>query len=211
VIDIYDRHAQAWEASRSPSLAIEQKWIDRFTELLPPGGTILDIGCGTGDPIGRHLLSRGFDLTGIDSSSAMIEAAKSRFPGAIWQVGDMRSLTLGRSFDGLIAWHSIFHLRPDDQRELFPRLARHGRSGTALLFTSGWQSDESFGNVAGEPLYHASLNPLEYQHLLGESGFEVVAHQERDLEAGHATVWLARMAGGTRALDSSTEIGHSKA
>jgi hypothetical protein len=136
----------------------------------------------------------------------MIEAAKSKFPRAVWQVGDMRRLALGRSFDGLIAWHSIFHLRPDDQRELFPRLARHGRSGTVLLFTSGWQSDESVGNLRGEPLYHASLNPLEYQDLLGESGFEVVAHLERDLEAGHATVWLARLAGGTRSAESSAEI-----
>jgi trans-aconitate methyltransferase len=207
LIDIYERHADAWDASRSPSLEIEQKWVDRFTDLLPPGGAILDIGCGTGDPIGRHLLSSGFDLTGIDSSSALIEVAKSRLPGAAWQVGDMRHLALGRSFDGLIAWHSIFHLTPDDQRELFPRLARHGRSGTVLLFTSGWQRDESFGDFQGEPLYQASLEPHEYQQLLGESDFEVVAHQERDLEAGQATVWLARFTGGSRVADSSTVIG----
>ncbi|HUP14955.1 MAG TPA: class I SAM-dependent methyltransferase [Acidimicrobiia bacterium] len=144
--------------------------------IVAAGGTILDIGCGTGDPIGRHLLSSGFHLTGIDSSSALIEVAKPRFPSAVWQVGDISHLALGRSFDGLIAWHSIFHLRPDDQRELFPRLARHGRCGTVLLFTSGWQLDESFGDFQGEPLYHASLEPHEYRHLLAKSGFEVVAH-----------------------------------
>lgn len=43
-IDIYERNARAWDASRGPGIEVERKWIDRFTELLPPGGTILDIG-----------------------------------------------------------------------------------------------------------------------------------------------------------------------
>ena len=191
MIDIYERNARAWDASRGPGIEVERKWIDRFTELLVPGGTILDVGCGTGDPIGRHLLSSGFHVTGVDSSSALIEVAKSRFPSADWQVGDMRHLALGHTFDGLIAWHSIFHLPPDDQRGLFPRLARHARAGTVLLFTSGWKRDESYGDFDGEPLYHSSLEPAEYQDLLAENGFGVVAHQERDTEAGEATVWLA--------------------
>jgi trans-aconitate methyltransferase len=207
LIDIYERRADAWDASRGPNLEIEQKWVDRFTELMPPGGAVLAIGCGTGDPIGRHLLSSGFDLTGIDSSSALIEVAKSRLPGAAWQVGDMRHLAPGRSFDGLIARHSIFHLTPEDQRELFPRLARHSQPGTVLLFRSGWTSDESYGALAGEPLYHASLEPNEYRHLLAKSGFEVVAHQERDTEAGEATVWLARFDGGSGLPGSSAEQG----
>lgn len=104
----------------------------------------------------------------------------------------MRHLALGHPFDGLIAWHSIFHVTPHDQRGLSPRLARHARSGTVLLFTSGWKRDESYGDFEGEPLYHASLDPREYQDLLAENGFGVVAYEERDPEAGEATVWLAR-------------------
>lgn len=194
MIDIYERHARAWDASRGPDLQGEQKWLDRFTELVPPGGTILDIGCGSGDPIGRHLLAHHFDVIGIDSSPTLIEIAKSRFPGAAFHVGDMRELALGGSFEGLIAWHSIFHLAPDDQRGLFPRLARHAQPGTMLLFTTGWQLDESFGDFQGDPLYHASLDPHEYEQLLAHSGFKVLAHEEQDPEAGDATVWLARFA-----------------
>ena len=182
-------------------MQVERKWLDRFTEMLPRRGTILDVGCGTGDPIARHLLARHFDVSGIDSSPSLIEIARTRFPGAAWHVGDMRDLALGRSFDGLMAWHSIFHLPPDDQRGLFHRLACHAQSGTMLMFTSGWQLDESVGDFEGDPLYHASLEPHEYRHLLAESDFEVVAYQEQDPEAGEATVWLARSTGGSRAAD----------
>jgi 2-polyprenyl-3-methyl-5-hydroxy-6-metoxy-1,4-benzoquinol methylase len=194
VIDIYERHAHAWDASRGPDLPREQRWLDRFTEMLPSGGAILDIGCGTGDPIGRHLMSSGFDLTGIDTSAALIEIARQRFPTATWLVGDMRDLSAGRSFHGLIAWHSLFHLTVQDQRAMFERFRRHALPEAALLFTSGTELGEAFGALGGEPLYHASLDPQEYEHLLAESGFEVVAHEQEDPEAGEATVWLARFA-----------------
>lgn len=77
---------------------------------------------------------------------------------------------------------------------MFERFSRHAASGTALLFTSGFEPGESFGDLEGEPLYHASLAPDEYSQLLAQSGFDVVTYQERDPESGEATVWLARFA-----------------
>ena len=45
----------------------ERSWLDRFAAMLPEGGTILDIGCGVGEPIARYLIERGFAVTGVDS------------------------------------------------------------------------------------------------------------------------------------------------
>ena len=39
---------------------------NRFAALIPSGGTILDIGCGSGEPIARHLIETGHAVTGID-------------------------------------------------------------------------------------------------------------------------------------------------
>jgi hypothetical protein len=41
----------------------------------------------------------------------------------------MRTLSLGRQFDGLLARDSFFHLRHDDQRLMFPivNMRRPGR------------------------------------------------------------------------------------
>jgi len=191
VIGMYERHAYAWDSARGPVLH-ERPWLGRFTELLPPGGSILDIGCGSGDPIARFLVAQHFGVTGIDSSATLIEIARARFPKASWLVGDMRELALGRPFHGLIAWHSLFHLTTDDQHPMFERFRRHAQSGTMLLFTSGPERSEALSDFEGEPLYHASLDPHEYRELLARNGFEVVAHKERDPECGEATVWLAR-------------------
>lgn len=118
IVGLYERHARAWDGDRAKSL-LERPWLDRFASLLPAGGSILDIGCGSGEPIARHLIGSGFAVTGADSSDGMIGMCRARFPEQTWVVSDMRRLALGRTFDGLLAWDSFFHLSHDDQRAMF--------------------------------------------------------------------------------------------
>jgi SAM-dependent methyltransferase len=191
IIDLYQRHAHKWDEVRGRSL-FEQGWIDRFTALLPAGGAVLDIGCGAGEPIAHHLIEKGYTLTGIDSAPAMIELCRSRFPSATWLLADMRTLALGHRFDGLLAWDSFFHLRPEDQRTMFPIFGAHAAGSAALMFTSGPALGEAIGTFEGEPLYHGSLDPAEYRSLLRAHGFEVVAHIAEDPSCGGHTIWLAQ-------------------
>jgi len=104
----------------------------------------------------------------------------------------MRSLALRRRFDGLIAWHSSFHLTPEDQRAMFARFAAHARPGAPLMFTSGPEAGEVVGEWCGEPLYSASLAPDEYRRLLATHGFAVTNMVLNDETTGGATVWLVR-------------------
>lgn len=191
IIALYDRHAQAYDRQRGRSL-FEKSWLDAFVALLPPGGDVLDIGCGMGEPIARHLIARGFTVTGIDSSPSLIAMARERFPQQTWMTADMRALSLGRVFDGLIAWDSFFHLTPDDQRAMFPVFRDHAAPRAALMFTSGPARGEAIGEFEGEPLYHASLDPDEYRALLMAHGFRVVSHVADDPTCNGHTVWLAR-------------------
>ncbi len=191
IVSLYERHAQGWFEDRGTILH-ERAWLDRFAEPLAPEAAILDIGCGTGDPIARYLLGRGFALTGIDSSPSLIAMAAERLPAAEWIVADMRSLDLYRRFDGLIAWHSFFHLTPDDQRVMFPRFAGHAAPGATLMFTGGPQHGEAIGAWRGEPLYHGSLDPAEYRDLLDDNGFDLLDQHLGDPDCGGAYIWLAR-------------------
>ena len=191
IIALYEENAEAWDRQRGRDLH-EKAWLDRFVALLPVGGRLLDIGCGAGEPIARYLIERGFGVTGIDSSPSLIGLCRLRFPEQEWRVGDMRRLQLGRRFDGLIAWHSFFHLAQQDQRTMFPRFAAHAAPGTALMFTTGPEAGEGIGTWQGEPLHHASLSPDEYEALLAKHGFEVVERRLRDPDCREASVWLAR-------------------
>jgi SAM-dependent methyltransferase len=191
IIDLYQRHAQTWDQQRSRNL-FERPWLDRFVASVPPGGSIVDIGCGCGEPIARFLIEAGYALTGIDSSAAMIDLCRGRFPRQTWVVADMRTLSLGRRFDGILAWDSFFHLRPDDQRAMFPIFEQHAAPNAALMFTSGPSAGVAVGTCQGEPLYHASLAPEEYRALLHRHGFEVVMYVPEDPQCGRHTIWLAR-------------------
>ena len=189
--DLYERHAKLWDSSRGKTL-FERNWLDRFTALIPQGGSIVDIGCGSGEPLARHFIENGYAVTGIDSSPSLIDMCRARFPNADWQVADMRHLSLGRNFDGLIAWDSFFHLTFEGQRRMFSLFRAHSKPGTALMFTSGPAHGEAMGVFVGEPLYHSSLSPDEYRTLLAEHGFEIVAHKAEDPACGNHTVWLAQ-------------------
>lgn len=193
VIGFYCRHATDFDRERRRALH-EGDWLDRFTALLPKDARVLDLGCGMGEPIAHHLISLGYSVTGVDSSPPMIDFCRSRFPGQSWHVADMRLLALDETFDGIIAWDSFFHLTPDDQAAMFPIFALHAGPGAPLLFTSGPRRGEAIGDLWGEKLYHASLDPAEYEALLNANGFGVVDFRIEDPDCDKHTVWLARKA-----------------
>lgn len=192
VTTLYDRHAAAWDHDRDRSL-YEKPWLDRFAALLPPKAPILDIGCGSAEPIARYLLEQGHTVCGIDSSPSLIAICQSRFPGQQWVVADMRILSLNRTFTGILAWDSFFHLCPVDQRKMFPIFKSHAGSKAALMFTSGPSHGEAIGTYQGEPLYHGSLDETEYRSLLYENGFDVLSHIVEDQTCGSRTIWLAQL------------------
>jgi SAM-dependent methyltransferase len=191
IIEVYQRHAYAWARDRGNRL-IEKVWLDRFRALVPVGGAVLDLGCGTGEPLARYLIEHKCQVTGVDAVPEMIAMARNHFPEQKWCVADMRTLSLRRRFDGILAWDSFFHLRQDDQRRMFPIFQQHAGSRAALMFTSGPSHGEAIGVYQGEPLYHASLDASEYRALLTENGLEVVMHVVEDPDCGRHTIWLAR-------------------
>lgn len=195
IIGLYQRHAQTWAEKRAgrSDRPMEAGWLGRFVGQLTPQPSVLDIGCGAGEPMSRYLIDRGCNITGVDSAPEMIAMCRERYPRQTWHVADMRTLSLDRTFDGILAWDSFFHLCHDDQRRMFPVFRAHAASSAALMFTSGPAHGEAIGDFEGEPLYHASLDGAEYRALLDENGFAVVAHTIEDATCGGHTVWLARL------------------
>lgn len=189
--EIYQRNAARFDAERARVL-FERGWLERFAALLPAGGSVLDVGCGAGEPLAAFIIERGHAVTGVDIAPAMIERARARFPAAVWTVGDMRTLDMGRTFDGILGWHSFFHLRPDEQRATLPRFAAHLNPGGVLMITVGPAETEVVGRVGDDPIYHASLAPDEYRRILAALGLRIVRFVPEDPSCDQASVLLAR-------------------
>lgn len=55
---------------------MEQFYLDKVKSHIHQGETVLDVGCGTGEPIAKFLIEAGYKLTGVDASEQMIARCK---------------------------------------------------------------------------------------------------------------------------------------
>ncbi|WP_299547171.1 class I SAM-dependent methyltransferase [uncultured Tateyamaria sp.] len=188
---VYDRQAAVYDAQRSRAL-FEARWLARFAVGLAPGARVLDLGCGTGEPIARWFKAEGFDVTGVDFSQPMLDIARSRWPDGDWRQGDMRDFDLGERFDGVIAWNSFFHLTESDHRDCIARMAQHLEDNGVLMLTVGPDAGEVQGTVGGEPVFHASLSPADYATCLEANGLRLTGFLAEDPETNRHSVLMAR-------------------
>ena len=98
-------------------------------EVKNRGGTILEVGCGTGR-VALRLAEEGVPIVGLDLSPAMLAVARQKSLGLSnvrWVEGDMQAFELGEHFDLiLIPGHSFqFMLIPEDQVLCLECLHRH--------------------------------------------------------------------------------------
>ena len=106
--------------------------FDRF--LKQPPRSILDIGCGTGRDL-RSLHRTSPDCVGVDSLPQMIEYAKARSSGIDFQVGDLKTLRLGRAFDVVLCFGSAFMyaLSNEDVDRTLDTFVAHCHAGSLLI------------------------------------------------------------------------------
>lgn len=108
--------------------------IDLYASLLPAGGTVLELGAGTGR-IALALAQRGFRVTGLDISPAMLAQAKVKRAALGSEVADrvkfvkadMTTFDLGRTFDAVICtYYTLAHLPPGPRWDrTFKAISRH--------------------------------------------------------------------------------------
>src|SRR5436305_6594951 len=136
-----DRYAK-FDYSRlidwSPRL--EREW-PLLSEVLAgaPSKNVLDLGSGTGEHA-RFLAAKGFDVTGVDSSPAMLEKSRAAAvgqPNVRFVAGDMRHLANvveGRFGAAICLGNALPHLSGEgDLRDLADGLRRVLLSGAPFV------------------------------------------------------------------------------
>ena len=117
--------------------------LDLYAELAPAGGTILELGVGTGR-LAFALAERGFTVTGVDIAPAMLAQAAARQteldPAIARRVelvrGDMTGVDLKRTFGLVICpFFTLAHVpRGMAWKNTFATAARHLRPGGLAAF-----------------------------------------------------------------------------
>lgn len=182
----YDRIAEEYGRVRSPSVGL--KYIDMIIGMLPNQGKVLDIGCGTGIPIARRLVENGLAVHGIDVSARMISLARQNVPKATFEIADIISWSADESFDGFVAWDSLFHLVPQQHGLVIGRLLGMLKTNGVALMSFGGTKGEICSSMLGEKFYYASLAADEYMKVLSGTGCEIVLLEEDQPNEAHIVI-----------------------
>jgi len=147
---------------RAPATAVGAKEVRDWARTLPPGAAVIDLGCGSGLPITKVLVSEGLNVYGIDASPSFVEAFRHNLPAIPVACESVQNSSFfDRTFDGVVAWGLIFLLLPEEQRRLIQRVANVLVPGGRLLFTSC--AERLVWNYAMTGWESRSLSAAEYR------------------------------------------------
>jgi 2-polyprenyl-3-methyl-5-hydroxy-6-metoxy-1,4-benzoquinol methylase len=176
----YNKIAEQWVESRNQSK--ESVMVHKFGELIKKKGSILDVGCGSGIPIARCLLNKGFDVTGIDVSEKMIGMAKQNFNTVPFSLADINDYEPGKLFDGIIAWDSLFHLSPGLQHKAYRKVYSLLTDGGHFLFTAINMDGETVEDMFGALFSYGGIEKEKLKTMLKEIGFKFILVEEDYIE-----------------------------
>lgn len=139
-------------------------YLDAARKHLPPAGTILELGVGTGRQT-RRLLEAGYDVVGIDPSEPMLRRAAERLasyaPRGRLVQANAQAMRLGRQFALAIApYGMVAHLHDDQERlAVFRNVHEHLQPGGVFVFDDmpGWMAGASDGSKLD--LYRTARDP----------------------------------------------------
>lgn len=149
---------------------LENGWgtdLDTCRALAADAGSVLDLGCGTGEL--ALSLAGGRRVVGVDPATAMLDIARGK-PGAAaarFVEGDARTIRLDETFDLIVMTGHAFQvfLTQADQRAVLATIAAHLSPAGRFVFDSRnpavreWE--EWVPQASGRELVHDRLGPVK--------------------------------------------------
>jgi SAM-dependent methyltransferase len=173
------------------------RWLAEIAERMPPAAAVLDLGCGSGLPVARHLTGAGCQVTGVDISEVQISRARELVPAGEFLQADIGAVAFGpESFDAVVSFFALIHLPLEDQPRLLSRIADWLRPGGLLVATTGywaWTGYEENWLDAGAPMWWSHADAATYRSWIAQAGL-VVEREEfvPEDDGGHALFWASR-------------------
>ena len=140
-------------------------WVQRWSHLVPSGGSVLDVACGHGRHL-RWFAQRGHAVTGVDRSPEAIEAVRPLGRAVLADIENGPWPFEGERFDAVIVTNYLW-------RALLPTLADSVAEGGVLIYETFATGNESVGKPSRPDFL---LQPGEL--LRASEGLHVVAYED---------------------------------
>ena len=163
--------------------SIVKKWSDVKC------GSILDIGCGTGDFLNKMKMS-GWEIEGVEANQSARQIAQNKINKSILAPKDF--LKSDNQFDVITLWHSLEHLH-DLQKyvgQIKGSLKKNGTLFVALPNYNSFDAEYYRSNWAAydapRHLYHFSFQAM--QTLVGEFNMNIVHYQQLPFDSFYVSL-----------------------
>ena len=131
-IEWYDKNAVDY-ANQTRNLDMESV-RNVFLENIPKGGTILEVGSGSGRDT-KHFLDNGYKVTAVDKSSELAKQAEE-YTGQKVIVDDVKNLNFKNKFDGVWDLACLVHSKSKEElHKTYNNLSKALKSGGYLYTT----------------------------------------------------------------------------
>jgi SAM-dependent methyltransferase len=128
-LQFYRRNAEAYAGwAKAPSSRLKE-----FLALLPPGGSILELGCGAGNH-SAEMLAAGFKVRATDGSPEMAEIASRRLGHPVERML-FHELDAQNAYDGVWASACLLHVPRDELADILRRI-RRALKGEGVFYAS---------------------------------------------------------------------------
>jgi SAM-dependent methyltransferase len=181
--DFYESNARAYfeRTNRVDPTPI----LSPLLPYLQPGGTILDIGCGSGRDL-KWFKARGFDAAGLERSPslALLASDHSNCPVSIVDLFDYNPPV---HYDCILLIGTLVHLpKPEFPRALGKAMRMLKAGGILYLSMKAWGGGEASDDGREYQLWSDS----ELRREFGKAGLSVLEHSRSRSLLGNRDVWL---------------------
>jgi ubiquinone/menaquinone biosynthesis C-methylase UbiE len=179
------------------------EWLLQRLHELGRQATVLDVGCGTGEPTVRQLVDGGCRVVGIDASPVMLDIARHKVPEAIFVERDLHDLDglhpVGDRFDAAVAFFSLLVLPRAEIEDVLDAIRRELAHGA--LFAVGMvegDTDYLLRDFLGEKVPLTAYPRDQLREVLTQHGFAVLELEAQEWappagsDAPHQTHLYAR-------------------
>ncbi len=184
-IEYYNQNATEY-FEQTVDIDMQEEW-ERFTELLPEGGSVLDLGCGSGRD-SAYFISCGFDVTAMDASEEMCELASIHIGQDVLHL-TFEKMDFNNVFDGIWACESLVHV-PGNQIENILFKVVKSLKPDGILYMSFHYNDFE-GERDGR--FYKDYRAKELKELIGRfPNLELIEiHKYEDTREYSGITWLS--------------------
>jgi 2-polyprenyl-3-methyl-5-hydroxy-6-metoxy-1,4-benzoquinol methylase len=166
---------------------------------IPIGGSILDLGCADGRDA-KIFSERGYNVTGIDLSTKLLEIARVKAPLAQFKQMDMRNLDFSsESFDGIWAVASFLHLPRGDistvLKKCYEVLKPNGIIYVGVKQGIGEKFEPDLRYNPKALKFYTYFQESELTKAMQEIGFKIFYNQTKDRDEEYLKIKEVRIFG----------------